>query len=70
MTGSLHLTRGTQFSCLINLDAEPVTLPQNASVLLTSGPLDAGRIPTDTAVGCNTIASSGNTRAMCVVERK
>jgi alpha-glucosidase len=36
--------------CMVNLSAEPVALPEHAGILLTSGPLDAGQLPTDTAV--------------------
>jgi alpha-glucosidase len=36
--------------CLVNLSAAPVDLPAGAAVLLSSGPLDEGRLPADTAV--------------------
>jgi alpha-glucosidase len=36
--------------CLVNLSAAPVDLPAGAAVLLSSVPLDEGRLPADTAV--------------------
>jgi alpha-glucosidase len=41
--------RGTAVRCIANLSATPVTLPPEASVLLASGPLDGGLLPSDTA---------------------
>ena len=35
--------------CVVNLGLEPVDLPPHEDVLLLSGPLDAGRLPRDTA---------------------
>ncbi|MBT0566954.1 alpha-amylase family glycosyl hydrolase [Williamsia sp. CHRR-6] len=35
---------------LANLGAEPVALPDGVTVLVASGPLDGGRVPTDTTV--------------------
>jgi len=35
--------------CVVNLGPEPVDLPPHHDVLLLSGPLDAGRLPRDTA---------------------
>ena len=35
--------------CLVNLGVEPVDLPPHEDVLLLSGPLEAGRLPRDTA---------------------
>lgn len=36
-------------TCVVNLGPEPVELPPHQDVLLLSGPLDAGRLPRDTA---------------------
>jgi alpha-glucosidase len=36
--------------CWVNLSADPVSLPEHAGVLLSSGPLADGQLPTDTAV--------------------
>jgi alpha-glucosidase len=36
--------------CVANLSAGPVALPQDASVLLASAPLDGGLLPPDTTV--------------------
>ncbi len=47
--GVLCFTRG-QFCCLVNLASEPVELPPDLVVLLASAPLEAGRLPADTAV--------------------
>ena len=36
--------------CVVNFGREPIELPPHADVVLTSGPLAGGRLPTDTAV--------------------
>ena len=41
---------GTRTIVVANLGAQPVTLPQGAVVLVASGDLVDGRVPTDTAV--------------------
>ncbi|WP_329123310.1 glycoside hydrolase family 13 protein [Streptomyces sp. NBC_01465] len=38
------------FRCLVNLGELPLELPKDATVLLASGPLPDGTVPTDTAV--------------------
>jgi alpha-glucosidase len=48
--GVLAFTRGDRFACWVNVSAEPVTLPPGREVLLASGPLLDGALPTDTAV--------------------
>jgi alpha-glucosidase len=45
----LALDRG-ELRCIANLSADPVELPEDADVLLASGPLLAGALPPDTAV--------------------
>jgi alpha-glucosidase len=42
--------RRVSVRCVANLSADPVALPQHASVLLASGPLDGGLLPPDTTV--------------------
>ncbi|GAB3160228.1 glycoside hydrolase family 13 protein [Microbispora hainanensis] len=42
--------RDSGLVCLVNLGAEPVALPETGSVLLASGPLDGGLLPSDTAI--------------------
>ncbi|WP_432844220.1 DUF3459 domain-containing protein [Dactylosporangium sp. CA-092794] len=42
-------TRG-DIACVVNFGAEPASLPQHSAVLLASGDLPDGRLPTDTAV--------------------
>jgi alpha-glucosidase len=44
----LAFTRDGGFACVVNLSGAPVDLPAG-SVLLTSGELDAGRLPVDTS---------------------
>nr|WP_281353611.1 DUF3459 domain-containing protein [Phytoactinopolyspora mesophila] len=45
----LAFSREPGFACVVNLSAEPVTLPEHRDVLLASGPLtDDGRLPADT----------------------
>ncbi|MEY9835271.1 glycoside hydrolase family 13 protein [Streptacidiphilus sp. EB103A] len=46
----LDFTRPGGFRCMVNLGATPVALPGQSELLLASGPLDGGLLPTDTAV--------------------
>jgi alpha-glucosidase len=46
--GVLAFDRG-DLRCVVNLSADPVPLPEHASVLLASGTLDGGLLPRDTA---------------------
>jgi len=46
----LAFSRDRGFACVANLSAEPVALPVSGEVILASGPLDGGLIPSDTAV--------------------
>ncbi|GGW76270.1 glycoside hydrolase family 13 protein [Streptomyces griseoloalbus] len=49
--GVLAFARAEATRCLVNLADTPVALPENAEILLASGPLDVdGRLPKDTAV--------------------
>lgn len=54
--GTLALTRTSDagdggFTCLVNVSSAPVSLPEDAEVILASGPLTArGEVPADTAV--------------------
>ncbi|OLM29922.1 Alpha-glucosidase [Pseudonocardia sp. Ae717_Ps2] len=54
--GTLALTRTSDagdggFTCLVNVSSAPVSLPEDAEVMLASGPLTArGEVPSDTAV--------------------
>jgi alpha-glucosidase len=49
--GVLAFSRGSGFSCWVNLSPASVQLPPGAEVLLTSGPLPTdGTLPADTAV--------------------
>jgi alpha-glucosidase len=47
--GVLAFARGTSFVCVVNLSSSPVALPVAGSVVLCSGDMDAGLLPTDTA---------------------
>ncbi|MFB9908391.1 glycoside hydrolase family 13 protein [Allokutzneria oryzae] len=42
------------FTCVVNLGAAPVSLPEHESVLLSSGPIEGGELPPDTAVWLRT----------------
>jgi len=44
----LAFTRGEEFGCLVNFGPDPVDLP-DGEVIVASGPLDGGRLPSDTA---------------------
>jgi alpha-glucosidase len=46
----LGFRRDPGFVCLVNLSDDAVALPPHQRVLLTSGPLDGGLLPADTAV--------------------
>ena len=46
----LDFARSGDFRCIVNLGPTPVPLPDGASVLLASGPLNGTLLPTDTAV--------------------
>jgi alpha-glucosidase len=48
--GVLGFTRDSGLTCVVNLSPDPVALPPHESVLLSSGPLARGLLPTDTAV--------------------
>jgi alpha-glucosidase len=50
----LAFRRDPGFACVVNLGAEPVALPEGAEVLLASGDLVEGRLPSDTAVWLRT----------------
>ncbi|GLY33907.1 glycoside hydrolase family 13 protein [Kineosporia sp. NBRC 101731] len=49
-SGVIAFRRGTRFACVVNLGAEATSLPEQARVLLVSGPLDGDQVPPDTAV--------------------
>jgi alpha-glucosidase len=46
----LHLRREPDFACVVNLSDAPVDLPAHDEVLLTSVPLEDGRLGPDAAV--------------------
>jgi alpha-glucosidase len=46
----LAFKRGEHFACVLNLSPEPVELPVHAGVLIASGELVDGRLPSDTAI--------------------
>ncbi|MDQ6816331.1 MAG: glycoside hydrolase family 13 protein [Actinomycetota bacterium] len=48
--GALAFAREPSFVCVVNVSAEPVAAPDDAELLLSSGPLtDDGRVPQDVA---------------------
>jgi alpha-glucosidase len=57
--GVLAFVRGSRFACVVNLSSASTELPSHDSVLLCSGPLDAGRLPPDTAVWLRCNGSDG-----------
>jgi alpha-glucosidase len=48
--GVLAFAREPGFTCVVNLSGTPVELPPHRTVLLSSVPLEAGRLPEDAAV--------------------
>jgi alpha-glucosidase len=48
-TGVLAFSRGPSFVCVVNLSNQPVALPVDGSVVLCSGDMESGLLPTDTA---------------------
>ncbi|MET8265262.1 glycoside hydrolase family 13 protein [Micromonospora arida] len=61
--GVLAFSRGGGFTCLVNLSAAPVPMPAQGELLLASGPLDDGLLPSDTAVWLRTAESTDGPRA-------
>ena len=52
--GVLAFARGDGFACVVNLSDHAVPLPAGYEPLITSGPLDDGHLPTDTAAWLRT----------------
>ncbi|MEU8569268.1 glycoside hydrolase family 13 protein [Streptomyces pathocidini] len=52
--GVLAFARCEDFACVVNLSEAPVELPAHTGRLLTSGPLDRGLLPPDTAAWLRT----------------
>ena len=52
--GVLAFARDPGFVCLANLSGAPVELPSHQEILLSSGPLDDGKLPVDQAVWLRT----------------
>jgi len=50
----LAFTRADTFACVVNMSSAAVALPPHADVILASGPLDDGWLPTDTAAWLRT----------------
>jgi len=48
--GVLAFRRGDRFGCAVNLSPDPATLPAHRGIILSSGALEDGRLPSDTAV--------------------
>jgi alpha-glucosidase len=53
----LSFSRGDGFGCMVNLSSTPAALPDGAEVILTSGALADGQLPSDTAVWLRTPSS-------------
>ena len=51
----LVFARGRSFACLVNLSDAAVDLPAHERVLLTSVPLEDGRLPVDGAAWLHTV---------------
>ncbi|WUR60219.1 glycoside hydrolase family 13 protein [Micromonospora chokoriensis] len=56
--GVLAFSRGGGFTCVVNLSAAPVPMPAQGELLLASGPLDDGLLPSDTAVWLRTATAA------------
>jgi alpha-glucosidase len=56
--GVLGFARGDDFVCVLNLSEAPVELRRHDRVLLQSGPLEGGLLPTDTAAWLQIAAPS------------
>ncbi|MEU5825717.1 hypothetical protein [Streptomyces sp. NPDC047803] len=50
----LAFTRGESFTCIVNLSATPLQLPDDAQILVSSQPLSPGVLPVDTSVWLRT----------------
>jgi alpha-glucosidase len=62
--GVLAFARGEGFACVLNLSGAPVELPPHDSVLLRSGPLEAGLLPPDTAAWLRLVSSKSHESAI------
>jgi alpha-glucosidase len=56
-TDVLAFSCGNGFTCVVNASGAPVALPRDATILITSGPLLNGQLPSDTAVWFRTAAA-------------
>ncbi|MFG1867678.1 glycoside hydrolase family 13 protein [Micromonospora arborensis] len=61
--GVLAFSRGGGFSCLVNLSDVPVPMPAQGELVLASGPLDDGMLPSDTAVWLRTAETADGPHA-------
>jgi alpha-glucosidase len=52
--GVLAFSRGAAFVSITNLSAEPVALPAHVAILLSSSPLDGGKLPPDSTAWLRT----------------
>jgi len=48
--GMLAFRRGERFGCAVTLSREPATLPPHRGIILSSGALEHGRLPSETSV--------------------
>jgi alpha-glucosidase len=48
--GMLAFKRGDRVGCVVNLSREPAALPRHRGIILSSGDLEDGRLPSDTTV--------------------
>jgi alpha-glucosidase len=55
----LAFQRGPAFTCVVNLGDDPVPLPEHAGLLVASGPLADGHLPSDTAAWLRTRTPAG-----------
>ncbi len=58
--GVLAFSRPGRFACVVNISPAPVLLLPDAEVLLASGPLDDGKLPSDTAAWLRTPPDDGS----------
>jgi alpha-glucosidase len=45
--GVLDFERGGSFRCVVNISGVPITLDESAQVLLSSAPIEDGKLPAD-----------------------
>jgi alpha-glucosidase len=60
--GVLDFERGGSFRCVVNISGAPITLDESAQVLLSSAPIEDGKLPADSTAWLGTRAEVSSQR--------